>query len=69
MDSTKPERVYEAIEYELDGTRHYGTFYVERGWLTLRTDIGHKGAPLNSSPPEALARILFDELVADSTRG
>jgi hypothetical protein len=36
--------------------------------LVLSTDVGNKAAPLIGSPPEALARKLFEELIADSAR-
>jgi hypothetical protein len=68
MEKSKFERVYQDIEYEFEGKVHRGRFYVERGWLTLLTDLGHKGAALNRSPPGVLARILFGEIIAAEAR-
>jgi hypothetical protein len=68
MAGTKRERVYEPIEYEFDGKIHRGRFYVERGWLTLSTDLGHKSAALNGSPPQVLAQILLKDMIADAAR-
>jgi hypothetical protein len=66
--STKPKRVYEHVEYEFDGKKHDGRFYVQRGWLTLSTEFGYTSAALNGSPPEVLALILFRDLIADQAR-
>jgi hypothetical protein len=68
MAKTKHERVYEPIEYEFEGKTQYGRFYVERGWLTLSTKLGHKSAALNGSPPQVLARILLKDLIAETAR-
>jgi hypothetical protein len=68
LKKTKPDRTHQDIEYEFEGKKHRGTFYVMRGWLVLSTDVGNKGAPLNGSPPEALARTLFEDLIAYNAR-
>jgi hypothetical protein len=68
MEITKPKRVYEHIEYELDGKKYQGRFYVERGWLTLSSDFGYKSAALNGSPPPVLARILLKDIIAEAAR-
>jgi hypothetical protein len=68
MEKTRLERIYQAMEYEFDGKRHHGRFYVERGWLTLSTEFGFKSAALNGSPPQVLAKLLFGDLIAEGAR-
>jgi hypothetical protein len=64
----RPARNSEAIEIEFNGEKHWGRFYVERGWLTLSTNFDYKSAALNGSPPQVLARRLFCDLIADGAR-
>jgi hypothetical protein len=68
-EKKKRSRNYQPIEFEFNGERHHGRFYVERGWLALSTDFGCKSAALNGSPPQILAQILFADLIADDARG
>jgi hypothetical protein len=64
----KPPRPFEPIDYQFEGKTHYGRFCVWRGWLTLSCDAGHKSAPLNGSPPQVLAQLLFRDIIADDAR-
>jgi hypothetical protein len=67
-EKKKLSRNYQPIEFEFDGKKHHGRFYIERGWLTLSTDFGFKSAALNGSPPQVLAQILFGDLITDGAR-
>jgi hypothetical protein len=69
MEIRKQRRIHQDIEHEFEGKKHHGSFYVTRGWLVLSTDVGHRSAALNGSPPQTLARMLFEDLIADNARG
>jgi hypothetical protein len=68
LKRTRQPRQHEAIEYEANGKVYQGTFYVEGGWVSLRTGFGQKSAALNRSNATVLARILFGELISDHDR-
>jgi hypothetical protein len=56
---------YYKIEYEIDGNRHRGWYYVEDGLITVSTEFGRKCTQLGGMRAEALARMLLRELIRE----
>jgi hypothetical protein len=55
------------ISVTIKGTIYPATYELERGIVTVRTDIGTRSAPMGNSPPDAVARMLLRELIQVET--
>ncbi len=56
------------VSIERGGETVRGTYVLERGMLTVRSDHGSKSADLGDLRPGLLARLVLSELVDDGRR-
>jgi hypothetical protein len=54
------------VEYKSDGVTYSGTYYVQDGIVTLVCSFGSKKAVQGGLTADALARLLFGELIRES---
>ena len=66
MKRTQP-RQYSDIECEIDGKFYRGRYFIEKGMITVDSDLGSKSAVVRTGNAGAmgLARILLRELAAE----
>ncbi len=56
----------EPVAVTIDGRRYAGSYYIERGMVTVETfDYGRKTTQVGGSPPATIAQKLLRELVSE----
>ena len=51
------------ISIEFNGKKHTGSYYVEKGMVTIESEWGTKSTQVHASPAELLAQIMLREMV------
>ena len=64
MAKDKPHD-WKNIEIQIDGRTVRGTYYVEKGIVTVTTLYGRKSTQVGGSSPESIARLLLRSLDAE----
>jgi hypothetical protein len=64
MPRSKTPPTSEPITVTVNGKDHTGSFYVERGMLTVRYALDQKEAQVGGMQPEPLARMIMREIIA-----
>jgi hypothetical protein len=59
----------ETIEIEMNGRKYRGSYYVERGIVTVFTECERKSADIAGSTPQGLARLMLGEMVREGVVG
>jgi hypothetical protein len=59
----------ETIEIEMNGRKYRGSYYVEKGIVTVFTECERKSADIAGSTPQGLARLMLREMVREGTAG
>jgi hypothetical protein len=59
----------ETIEIEMNGRKYRGSYYVEKGIVTVFTECERKSAHMADSTPQGLARLMLGEMVREGTAG
>ena len=59
----------EAIEIEMNGRKYRGSYYVEKGIVTVFTGYERKSACIAGNTPQALARLMLGEMVREGAAG
>jgi hypothetical protein len=57
------------VEIEMNGRKYLGSYYVEKGLLTVFTGCERKSAQIEGSTPEGLARLMLWEMLREGTAG
>ena len=53
------------VTCEIDGKVYHGTYWVAGKILTVSTGMGGKSKQVGTTPPEALAKLLLQELAKE----
>ena len=59
----------DTIEIEMNGRKYRGSYYVEKGMVTIFTGYARKSAHIAGSTPQGLARLMLGEMVREGTAG
>lgn len=59
----------ETIEIEMNGRKYRGSYYVEKGIVTVFTGCERKSAHIAESTPQGLARLMLGEMVREDAAG
>ena len=59
----------ETVEIEMNGRRYRGSYYVEKGIVTVFTGCERKSAHIAGSTPQGLARLMLGEIVREGAAG
>jgi hypothetical protein len=54
------------VSIEWEGKKYAGSYYVEKGMITVSGSWGQKSTQVGNSPPELLARIMLRELAQEA---
>jgi hypothetical protein len=59
----------ETIEIEMNGRKYRGSYYVEKGIVTVFTGCERKSEYVAGSTPQGLARLMLGEMVREGAVG
>lgn len=59
----------ETVEIEMNGRKYRGSYYVEKGVVTVFTECERKSANIAGSTPHGLARLMLGEMVREGAAG
>jgi hypothetical protein len=66
MTRRAPPRLLEPVEFEANGVTYRGSYYVEKGMVTVNSMYGTRSATVSASNA-MLARMMLRELVQEAT--